>query len=258
MKAKLIAVLASACLASGCVEDSPAVVDGDEPSVPPAAMQNASEDIIVKPGEISGTGCRSGTFQTRVTTEPDETGKVSNNHIMSVLFTKYRLMSDDQPATQSIKCIIEFNVTARNGKRFALKNVLFRGYARLEPGARAVADLSYGYKTAPVIPTRVDQKVFDGPRPRGITDSTDWQFQDAKFEPLKFSPCNASRIIQLTTELHLFDPNQTPGSGISMDEAISWVGSISGPQAPRRSITNPDSTNVVIELAEEPCDVNAP
>lgn len=236
MKTKLAGVLLCVAFASACASSESAAPAAE--SDPAVAEQSTNTDITVTPGLVQGSGCKPDTFRTKVSSLPD------GRRIFSVETAAFRLSSEGKPAIQSTYCDIEFNVAAKNNKRFALSRVQFKGLVHLEETAKAQVDLTYGFKDAAIIPTRSHKLDFQGPK--GFNEDSEWNFPDDSFDPLVYSPCNAKRIVELHTILRLSDLTQEPGSFLSMEQA-SGVLTQDPPPSPETAGA------IIVELEEQTC-----
>ena len=235
MKIQLVVALLGAACTHGCA-DVPEVA----PLKPAVAAQiDPSSHITITPGLVFGTGCEEGSYDIFDFPTP------SGGRVYQINPRKYRLSTDGKPATQTQYCDIQFEVSAAKGKRFALSRVQFAGSVTLQPGARAEVELEYGFKDIELLPTRQKTLSFVGPHGLG-DDPWDWLYPDEQFVPLQFSPCGASRIVELKTGLNLTDPQRKPGSGITFEEA-------SGTFEGERPAPSNDDPAVVVEFAQDDC-----
>jgi len=173
----------------------------------PPPLGHVTIDLVT----VNGSGCPSGTA---VQTSPDNTS-------FFVSYSDYLAETGvgASPTDFRKNCQLNVLVHVPTGFSFAVAEADFSGFAALASGATALERANYYF--AGETPTAVVSHSFTGPM------EDDWQTVDSgDVASLVFSPCGASRNLNINTELRVSsgtaDPTRTT-SWIAMDATHASV-----------------------------------
>ncbi|WP_149183499.1 DUF4360 domain-containing protein [Streptomyces sp. TRM49041] len=164
------------------------------------------DKIVIEIATVNGSGCPAGTAAVAVS--PDNTA-------FTITYSEYlaQVGLGAKPTDFRKNCQLNLIVHVPHGFTYAVASADYRGYAHLEPGARAVQKASYYFQGSP--DTAARQHPFNGPYDNNwqATDRTDWG-------QLVWAPCGVKRNFNINTELRVSagtsDPTKT-NSFIAMD-----------------------------------------
>ncbi|SDT80233.1 protein of unknown function [Actinoplanes derwentensis] len=153
------------------------------PTPPP---QNS---MVIDVVSANGSGCPLGTAA--VTVSPD-------SKAFTVSYSEFTAqVGADAAATAFRKnCQLGLNVNVPQGYTYAIARVDYRGFAHLEPGAKATQSSVYYFQGEPN--TGKTKRSFAGPL------DGDWQRTDTfGVGSLSFLPCGEKRYLNINTELRV-------------------------------------------------------
>jgi hypothetical protein len=200
-------VAAGAMLVSGLV--APASMVAATPVVSP-------NNIVVDVVSANGSGCPAGSAEVAVS--PD--GKA-----FTVTYSQYTAQSGAgaQPTDFRKNCQLGVNVHGPQGLTYAIVGADYRGYANLQPGARAQESANYYFQGEPRT-TRISH-TFTGPTDR------DWQTTDhVGVAALSWLPCGEERNLNINTELRVAgsrsDHSNKTTSFLTMDSTDASISTV--------------------------------
>ncbi|MET9958459.1 DUF4360 domain-containing protein [Streptomyces sp. NPDC006326] len=173
-----------------------------------------TERVTVDVATVNGSGCRPGTATVAVA--PDNTA-------FTVTYSEYLASAGGASTAVAGRknCQLALDVHVPQGYTYAVAQVDYRGYAKLEEGAIGTQKASYYFQGMSATASRTHK--FTG----ALDDN--WQVTDtAGVEALVFAPCGAQRNFNINTELRAevgdSDPAKTSYMAVdSTDGTINTV-----------------------------------
>lgn len=178
------------------------------------------EHMVIDVVSANGSGCPDGTAEVNVS--PD-------NKAFTVAYSEFvaQVGPEAKPTDFRKQCQLSLNVQVPEGYTYAVASADYRGYARLEEGAKAT-ETAYYYFQGESHTTRSRHEF------QGFMDQ-DWQISDeVEIQSMSFLPCGEKRYLNVNTELRVmrgWSPPQTT-SFITMDSSdgnletiyrVSWM-----------------------------------
>lgn len=163
------------------------------------------DKIVIEVATVNGSGCQPGTAAVAVS---------GDNTAFTVTYSDYlaRVGGSSDPTAFRKNCQLNLVVYVPHGFTYAVASADYRGFASLQPGARATQKASYYFQGSP--DTASATHPFAGPYNDNwqATDETDWG-------QLVWAPCGVQRNFNINTELRVAAGTSDPAkvSFMTMD-----------------------------------------
>jgi hypothetical protein len=221
--ARLIVVAAvSTIVSSLAIAPSPGNAAATEFVDPASVTADVPDRFTIDLVTVTGTGCRPGTAAIAPSPDREAFTVTYSDYVVSV-----------GPGTGPVdfrkNCQINVQVHAPQGWTFGIAAADYRGFARIQQGARLVARARYYFQGMPesALVTRTFRGVFDD----------DWEFRDqAPVGAIVYKPCGETRLLNINTRLEVFQGNNPTlvdvGGMDSIDGSIKTLYHVSWKHCP--------------------------
>jgi hypothetical protein len=193
----LVLVAASACVA-GCAQDSADIGSTSEDLGTGVDVPNPSGAYFANVS-ANGTGCPAGTWDASIS---------DDGSAFTITFANYETQVGPGQAFSIKDCSLGLDIRTGSGFTFAIDSFYYQGYSLLDSGGMSAKQTAkYYFMGNPANGPEFD-KVMTGPY------DDDYLFSDEiATESLVWSPCGATRRLNVTTRLVLQNNPAKTGSG---------------------------------------------
>ncbi len=162
-----------------------------------AQAQETPDSAYISGWNLQGTGCSN--QNSDVTISPDYKD-------ISVLYGDYRLetgagTSRDRQQRASVNCILDFNVVAPYGWRFAFRRAEFRGFVSLPNGVQGLGQFAYAHSDGSGRPPSLREVKYTGSTSRDFTE-----YSEVSPGNESWSRCGGTMKVRLQSALRITYP----------------------------------------------------